>query len=354
MSLKKNTYFLGLGCAGGKLHKEFISRGYKGAAVNGSEQDLKALGDVPTKFKLEGFDGFGGYRDRAMDCLAANEELMEFVAGIKEQIVFLLFGGGGSTGSGCATILAELLLEQQDKIVCPVIALPSAGESIIKHKNAYQAVAELQDLTDLGATFFLNNEISEDYGYINGTFAKMLDMFLANNSYGEVNNFDESERMEMLKDNGAAVLSMFGAGKSPEIMLEKLMKSGIFAPVEDDKVCENIGVIHSGRNNQDITAGEIVNELGKPQNVFEGYNGRATLIAASGMSFPVTHVSKIGELAQKAYEERQRNKRQVSGKKLGDLSFVETAQTKPAADPTVPKKLSKLEILKRRRFETEK
>ena len=44
MSLKENTYFLGLGCAGGKLHKEFISRGYKGAAVNGSEQDLKALG----------------------------------------------------------------------------------------------------------------------------------------------------------------------------------------------------------------------------------------------------------------------------------------------------------------------
>lgn len=103
MSLKENTYFLGLGCAGGKLHKEFISRGYRGAAVNGSEQDLKALGDVPTKFKLEGFDGFGGYRERAMDCLAANSDLMDFVSEIKEPIVFLLFGGGGSTGSGCAT-----------------------------------------------------------------------------------------------------------------------------------------------------------------------------------------------------------------------------------------------------------
>lgn len=350
MSLKEKAYFLGLGCAGGKLHKEFISKGYKGAAVNGSEQDLKALGDVPTKFKLEGFDGFGGYRERAMDCLAANSDLMDFVSEIKEPIVFLMFGGGGSTGSGCATILAELLLEQQDKIVCPVIALPSSDESIIKHKNAYQSVAELQELDGLGATFFLNNEISEDYGYINSTFAKMLDMFLSDESYGETNNFDESERLEMLKNNGAMVLGMFGPGKPQDFMLDKMLKSGIFAPAESDKVCENIGIIHAGKNNQDITSGAIINEIGKPQNVFEGYNGKATLISASGLSYPVTHVSKLGEMAQKAYEERQRNKKQVSGRKLGELSFKEPEA--PAAKVTPPKKMSKLELLKQMRFKS--
>lgn len=110
MSLKDKSYFLGLGCAGGKLHKEFIELKYKGCAANGSEQDLKSLGNVPTKYKLEGFDGFGGHRDKALDCLEENEEFMNFVENIKEEIIFILFGAGGSTGSGCSTVLAELLL----------------------------------------------------------------------------------------------------------------------------------------------------------------------------------------------------------------------------------------------------
>ena len=138
MSLKSNIFCLGLGSAGGKLYKKMLDFQYKGAAGNGSEQDLKALGDVPSKFRLQGFDGFGGHRDKAVDCLAENEEFLDFVAGIKEEIVFVLFGGGGSTGSGCAAPVIETLLEERDengypkKIVCPVIALPSSNEAIIK------------------------------------------------------------------------------------------------------------------------------------------------------------------------------------------------------------------------------
>lgn len=49
--------FLGLGCYGGKQAKEFIAGyNYKGSAANGSEQDLKALGNIP-KYQLLGFDG---------------------------------------------------------------------------------------------------------------------------------------------------------------------------------------------------------------------------------------------------------------------------------------------------------
>ena len=98
MSLVTDSFCLGLGSAGGKLHKRMIELGYKGATANGSEQDLKALGDVPTKFKLHGFDGFGGHRDKAVDCLAENEDFLDFVSNIKEEIVFIMFGGGGSTG----------------------------------------------------------------------------------------------------------------------------------------------------------------------------------------------------------------------------------------------------------------
>ena len=258
MNLKEKCRMLGLGCYGGKQVKEFIALGYKGNAANGSEQDLKALGDIP-KFRLDGFDGFGGHRERAEDCLVQNSEFVNFIENIKEEIVFVFFGGGGSTGSGCATIVSEMLLTQDEgtnRIVCPVIALPSQDEPIVKHRNAYQAVVELQELEGLGATFFINNDSGKDYTSLNSTFTKFLDTFLTNDSYGELNNFDESERLEMLKDGGMMVISLMGAKDSQSLdqalLLQKLTKDGIFAPIESNKICENIAIIHAGRNNADI------------------------------------------------------------------------------------------------------
>ena len=352
MSLITESFCLGLGSAGGKLHKCMILNNYKGATGNGSEQDLKALGDVPTKFKLQRFDGFGGHRDKAVDCLAENEEFLEFVANIKEEIIFVMFGGGGSTGSGCATPIIETLIDDRDefgiprKIVCPVIALPSSSEPIVKHTNAYQAVMELQELDGIGATFFIKNDASEDYDYINMTFAKMLDAFLSNDSFGETNNFDSSEKKEMLRNGGAFVLSLFGPAKDPKMMLDKLTKDGIFAPIEDDKVCENIAIIHAGNNNKDVTASDVIAEVGKPSNVFEGYNGKQTVIAVSGLTYPVSYINKLGELAQEAFNERERNKKSAT-KKLGALSFMESEPEKAVVQK--PKKVSKLDMIKKKR-----
>lgn len=335
---------LGLGCYGGKQAREFITLGYKGNAANGSEQDLKALGDIP-KFRLEGFDGFGGHRERAEDCLVQNGEFVDFIENIKEEIIFVFFGGGGSTGSGCATIVSEMLLTQDEgtnKIVCPVIALPSQDEPIAKHRNAYQAVVELQELEGLGATFFINNDSGKDYTSLNSTFTKFLDTFLTNDSYGELNNFDESERLEMLKDSGMMVISLMGAKENQSLdqalLLQKLTKDGIFAPIESNKICENIAIIHAGRNNSDIEKDSIIAEVGKPKNVFEGYNGRSTLVAVSGLDYPVSHVAKLGEIAKTAYEERQRDRKHVS--KLGNLDFMEEKESKAIPEKKVSSKLA--------------
>ncbi len=344
MNLKEKCRMLGLGCYGGKQAKEFIALGYKGDAANGSEQDLKALGDIP-KLRLEGFDGFGGHRERAEDCLVQNSAFIDFIENIKEEIVFVFFGGGGSTGSGCATIVTEMLLaqdEESNKIVCPVIALPSQDEPIAKHRNAYQAVVELQELEGLGATFFINNNSGKDYTSLNSTFTKFLDTFLTNDSYGELNNFDESERLEMLKDGGMMVISLMGAKENQSLdqalLLQKLTKDGIFAPIESNKICENIAIIHAGRNNSDIEKDSIIAEVGKPKNVFEGYNGRSTLVAVSGLDYPVSHVAKLGEIAKTAYEERQRDRKHVS--KLGNLDFMEEKESKAIPEKKVSSKLA--------------
>lgn len=352
MSLHEKVHFLNVGNCAGKIGKIFISdMGYKGMSGNGSVQDLKILGNMPNTYHLQNFDGFGGHRERALECLAYNTEFMDAVSNIKEDIIFLPFGAGGSTGSGCSTVLAELLLEEKNedglpkKIVCPIVVLPASNESITKHRNAYQAVQELQEIEGLGATFFINNDASNDYGYINYTFARMLDSFLTNDSYGELNNFDESEKTEMLRNSGSIVLSLVGTDKEPSVILDKLTKNGIFAPIESDKVCENIAIIHSGKDNSDITASDVIAEVGKPANVFEGYNNRSTLVVASGLSYPVSHIKKLGELAQKVSEERQRN-RTSSIQKLEDLNLDEPMVKEKTISQE--KKPSKLAIMRQK------
>lgn len=358
MSLKDKVRFVCLGNYGCKQGRIFADMGYKAMFANGSEQDLKLLGNMQNIYRLRGFDGFGGHRERALECLAQNEEFVEALQKIEEEIIFIIYADGGSTGSGSSIICEEILLEDKDedgvpvKVVCPINALPASNESAAKHKNAYQAVKELQEVEGLGATFFINNDSSEDYNYINMTFAKLLDAFLTNDSYGERNNFDESEKMEMLRNDGAMVLRLASVNKESQSILDKLTQGGIFAPVEADMVCENVAIVHAGKNDSDITAGDVIAEVGKPANVFEGFNGRCTLIAVSGLSYPVSHVRKLGELAVKVSEERKRSK-SMAAQKLDDLD-LDLETTVKVQQVKQQKKPSKLEALRQKQAKMKK
>ena len=350
MSLKNDVLFLGLGNCGCKQAKVFHEMGYKAMFANGSEQDLKILGNVPNIYRLKGFDGFGGHRERALNCLADNPEFVEALQGIKEKVVFVLHSTAGSTGSGIAPYSEEVLTETTDeegkpeKIVCPVPTLPAFDEPIGKKKSAYKAMLDIQEMRDvLGATFFINNNATKDYDRINSNFAKMLDCFLMNDSYGKLNNFDESEKIEMLRQSGATVLGLFGKEHAKTFMLERLTKNGIFAPIESNKICGDIAVVHSGSDDSDIAVENVITEFGKPFNIFEGYNnGNSTLICVNGLDYPVTHIRQLGELAQQAFNERNRNRKGTE--KLSDLDFFRDEVTKPA---TAAKQSTKLDALRK-------
>lgn len=350
MSLKNDVLFLGLGNCGCKQAKVFHEMGYKAMFANGSEQDLKILGNVPNIYRLKGFDGFGGHRERALNCLADNPEFVEALQSIKEKVIFVLHSTAGSTGSGIAPYSEEVLAEATDeegnpeKIVCPVPTLPSFDEPIGKKKSAYKAMLDIQEMRDvLGATFFINNNVVKDYDRINSNFAKILDSFLTNASYGKLNNFDESEKIEMLRQSGATVLGLFGKEHDKAFMLERLTKNGIFAPIEINKICGDIAVVHSGSDDSDIAVENVIAEFGKPFNIFEGYNnGNSTLICVNGLDYPVTHIRQLGELAQQAFNERNRNRK--SAEKLSDLDFLGDEVAKTA---TTAKQSTKLDALRK-------
>lgn len=351
MSLKSDVLFLGLGNCGCKQAKVFHEMGYKAMFVNGSEQDLKILGGVPNIFRLKGFDGFGGHRERALDCLVKNTEFVEALQSVKEKIIFVLHSTAGSTGSGIAPYCEEVLTEQRDeagnaeKIVCPVPTLPSFNEPIGKKRSAYKAMLDMQDIKDtLGAAFFINNNAAKDYDRINSNFANMLNSFLTNISYGKLNNFDESEKIEMLRQSGASVLGLFGKEHNKAFMLERLSKNGIFAPIENNKSCGDIAVVHSGADDSDISVDNMIAEFGKPFNIFEGYNnGKSTLICVNGLDYPVTHVKKLGELAQQAFDERKRSRE--TAEKLSELDFLDEKTFKTTPEKKTSTKLDALRNL---------
>lgn len=350
MSLKNDVLFLGLGNCGCKQAKVFYEMGYKAMFANGSEQDLKILGDVPNIYRLKKFDGFGGHRERALDCLAENEEFVEALQSINEKIVFVLHSTAGSTGSGIAPYGEEVLTEitneegNPKKIVCPIPTLPSFDEPIGKKKSAYKAMLDIQEMRDvLGATFFINNNSVKDYDRINSNFAKILDSFLTNDSYGKLNNFDESEKIEMLRQSGAMVLGLFGKEHDKAFMLERLTKNGIFAPIENNQICGDIAVVHSGVDDSDIAIESVIAEFGKPFNIFEGYNnGNSTLICVNGLDYPVTHIKQLGELAQQAFNERNRNRK--NAEKLSDLDFMKEETPKLVPEKKTSTKLDMLRM----------
>lgn len=324
MEIKKNTMIIGLGNCGCKITKLFADMGYSTMFANGSEQDLKVLGNMKGIYKLDGYDGFGGHREKAMECLCDNAEFTEALEKIEQKIVILVYAVGGSTGSGLSAVVAQYLKDvyEDDKIIVTVLVLPKENEAINKHKNAYQAVQELMSLEGIGATFFLDNNNCEgkDLKWINKTFASLLDAFITDDSWGEPNNFDESERLEMLADPGAMIISYCKDG------IEKLLTDNIFAPLQKDKVCNNVGVIHQDKN--DVEIDTIVAEVGKPLNVSEGWGGKCTLIAVSGMSFPVDHIQRLGKLAVDGQKERQHNIKMAKEQSLPTLDFNDIEKPK--------------------------
>ena len=126
MEIKKNTMIIGLGNCGCKITKLFADMGYSTMFANGSEQDLKVLGNMKGIYKLDGYDGFGGHRERAMECLCDNVEFTEALEKIEQGIIILIYAVGGSTGSGLSAVVAQYIKDVygDDKIIVTVPVLP--------------------------------------------------------------------------------------------------------------------------------------------------------------------------------------------------------------------------------------
>ena len=346
--IKDKVAFIGLGACGSNITLLFQKKGYTSFYINGSEQDNKSLLGARNILKLKGYDGCGGDRTVSEIALANNLEIIEEIKKIKEEIIYLVFSTAGSTGSGLAPILCDIISELNEteglgKTVCCIAILPKRNEALQKHINAYNCIKELAEKDEMGSCLLIDNNKMDSLERINTIFVNQMDCFLNDEAYSSKGNVDISERIKLIKQRGMMVLSVVCNGKvcKPVEYLEALLTKNVFVPIESDGIVEYIAIINSSEVS--VKVDMIMKAVGIPQNVFVGYGAKKTVTVLAGLSFPFVHISELKEQAEEKFQERMHNRDKVSGmiKELDLGNAVPMVQEKP-----MKKRLNRLERLR--------
>ena len=209
--------------------------------------------------------------------------------------------------------------------------MPRMDEPIQKRINAYNTAKELMEIPEMGALILADNEsCNSDLDKINFNLVNMLDAFFTDNSSSNVSNFDDSEKMKMLSDNGSFVIAMRSSSKADpqdenkkgntQDMINSLTASNIFLPIGNEQIVSHIGIINQKDNH--IDENEIVKAVGTPENIFIGNNGTVNIVCASGLGFPTEYIAGMGKKAMD--EQKQRIEKKKSFNLLDDLEELET------------------------------
>ena len=303
--IKNDVFVIGIGLGGERVGYDFQQRNYSSYLINGSGQDNKTLPDAKNMLVLEGYDGLAGDRSLAFKALKSNKSILQKVISIEEKIILLVATGGGTTGSGCITYLADILCQKcPDKIICACLMMPRTDEPIKKRLNAYDTAKELLEIPEMGGIIFVNNEAyNSDLNKINYNLVNMLDAFFTDDSSSSVSNFDDSEKIKMLSDYGAFVIAMRSDYKtdlqdvnkakkvSTQDMINALTAKNIFLPINNDGIVAHVGIINQRENH--IDEKEIVKAVGTPENIFTGNNGNVNIVCLSGLGFPTEYIANF-------------------------------------------------------------
>lgn len=344
--IKNDVAVIGIGLAGETVGYDFQQKNYPTYLINGSVQDNRTLPDAKNVMILEGYDGMAGERQLALEALKKNKHIVKKITEIEQKIILAIASGGGTTGSGSIPHICNIACNNPDKIVCAVLLMPRPDESIKKRMNAYNTAKELMEIPEMGAIIFVDNNSISDLKTINKNLVNMLDAFFTDNSSSSGSNFDDSEKMKMLKDNGAFVIAMLADKKSQnkvvttQDMVNALTAKNIFLPINNDGVVNDIGIINQRENH--IDEQEIINAIGNPENIFVGNNGNVNIACASGLGFPIEYITHLGKTALSEQKERMNKRKALS--LLDDLDMEEES-VQPVQKPVNKRRQISLDLL---------
>ena len=257
----------------------------------------------------------------------------------------IIGSAGGGTASGVLASMKRVVMNELGLKACIIVTiLPNTKtESVKALINAYETLAEIEQLDEAGMTVILDNDKNVNKMRINEMFFCYLDALLTNNSSSVLGNVDNAEIEEMISTTGMAIISKLGKDKSDTQQLISTFRNNIYAPLEDDKVLKYIGLINAG-NGKDIQIGDIYSEIGTPLDTFIGFEADATICVLTGLSLPYAKMAEIKGIIDSNKDTIKRNLTAQSKGKLSEgLGFFDdiVSENKPKAE----KKTSNRDLL---------
>lgn len=315
--MKNKVGFLGIGAAGSNICEIAELYGYRTSVINTSPEDLAAIQLIQNKLLVGKQGGAGKDRRIAKGEVKGNfQEIAEFVADkFKEiELIYVVFSTGGGTGSGMGPIIIDLLKKfVPNKTFGGIVILPSKSESAVAQANNIECVRELVALeipgfcvdNEKAASMFPNLSRKSLYDTVNNHVMDQFNAFLiTERTPSKYGNLDSKDRLKLLCTGGNTIIATaeidFNAdGMTIQKQIIESLNNSLFAPLEYDGVVRRIGFIYEldDKATKDATHEQIVREVGKPLEVFEGFykpskDGKNTVVTIlAGLSYPEDRIA---------------------------------------------------------------
>lgn len=350
LTVKRKCGILAIGAGGGNVATPFYKAGYPSLFVNSARLDLDSLTEVDEKYKYHIPGGEGCNKDRKKSKELFRKDIDNIINEIKEKLpgiefLFIVGSAGGGTASGVLASMKRVAMNELGLKACIIVTiLPNTKtESVKALINAYETLAEIEQLDEAGMTIILDNDKNVNKMRINEMFFCYLDALLTNVSSSVLGNVDNAEIEEMISTPGMAIISKLGKDKSDTQQLISTFRNNIYAPLEDDKVIKYIGLINTG-NGKDIQIEDIYSEIGMPFDTFTGFEADATICILAGLSLPYAKMAEIKDIIDSNKDTIRRNlTAQSKGKLSESLGFFDDIV--PEGKPQNEKKKSYRDLL---------
>ena len=290
--MKKDIAFITVGQAGGNIGSLFEALKFKVMYINTCMEDLLTLPDAKYIYHIANGEGSAKDRDTAKDLLLADLQDLQanILKTITEEFIFVIFSAGGGTGSGIGPMLMFGLSKLfPDRKICGITILPSGRESLKSLHNAVECFKEIKDM-HICSLFIIDNNGKPDKFALNSMFVDLFMDMLKMPTYIDTHgNIDIRDLKEVLSAEGCCVITSLPSGQSSTPRLIDSLRNGIFARPEEDGIIRCIALSLASEINTDA----FIKIIGRPVDLFQGYNKEATICVLSGLSLPGTTLTGL-------------------------------------------------------------
>lgn len=301
MSNLKNFGLLGIGACGGNQVAAFKKYDIPSFYINSAMEDLNSLGLQDMHYyHVKGATGCHKDRNVSKTYLAHNYEdiLKHIERHLTGKYIFLFGSTGGGTSSGMCALMTELLENELEKIVIPVITIPSLSESLQAKTNSYELMKELFSCVQ-HTVFIVDNNKESNFSKSNEILANLIYSLISDVSTSIDGIYDYSEIYAMLEQKGYGILNYF-TRKPTQVDITSSIKAAItnsiFADIEQRNTLYYCGIKSSTmRKTVKIDYEELQLSFGYWRDVFQGYQTKSDMIFLSGLQYPMTVINRLYE-----------------------------------------------------------